>query len=272
MRHSNWLAATVMVGVSALALAGCHRSDSGKPEKHEHALLHEPIRAIAKLDCPQQQGQLKLVSAAPDGLSCIYKGEAEVTLRLISLNGGDAEAALAPIEAELKALMPTVKAGEQTGKTAKTGKNRTSIHLPGVRIDASDDGADIKIGHITINSSEGGASEVKISKNVTTHGDGGKDAVSIAANDDENGDGDVNIRATDDGAEIRHNKRGDSIRSTLILASDKAPSGYRVVGYEARGPKGGPIAVATVKARNRDEGDHDIFKDMKALVRHNVGG
>jgi len=45
-----------------------------------------------------------------------------------------------------------------------------------------------------------------------------------------------------------------------------------VVGYEARGPKGGPIAVATVKAKDRDAGDHDVFKDMKALVRHNVGG
>jgi outer membrane murein-binding lipoprotein Lpp len=272
MRHSNWLAAALVVGTSALALAGCHRTETAKTERHERAMRREPIRAISKLDCPAKQGQLKLVSAAADGLSCAYTGEAEVVLRLVSLNGGDAEAALAPIETELKALMPTVKAAEQTGATAKSGKNKTSIHLPGVHIDASDDGADIKIGHITINSSEGGASEVKINKNVTVKGDDRKETVNISAHDDEDGDGDVNIRASDDGAEIRHNKRGDAIRSTLILASDKAPSGYRVVGYEARGPKGGPIAVATVKAKNRDEGDHDIFKDMKALVRHNVGG
>jgi hypothetical protein len=272
MRHSNWLAVALVVGTSALALVGCHRTETAKIEKHERAGRREPIRAISKLDCPAQQGRLKLVSAALDGLSCIYSGEAEVTLRLVSLNGGDAEAALAPIETELKALMPTVKAAEATDRSGRPEKNKTSIHLPGVHIDASDDGADIKIGHITINSSEGGASEVKINKNVTVRGDDRKETVSISSHDDEDGDGDVNIRANDGGAEIRHTKRGDAIRSTLILASDKAPSGYRVVGYEARGPKGGPIAVATVKAKNRDEGDHDIFKDMKALVRHNVGG
>lgn len=270
MRRSNWLTATIMVGASALALAGCHRTETAKTERHERANRREPIRAISKLDCPAQQGRLKLVSAASDGLSCAYTGEAEVVLTLVSLNGATAEAALAPIETELKVLMPTVKAGEQTGPAAKQGKNKTSIHLPGVHIDASNDGADIRIGHITINSSQGGASEVKINKNVTVRGDDRKETVSISAPDDE--DGDVNIRANDGGAEIRHTKRGDAIRSTLILASDKAPSGYRVVGYEARGPKGGPIAVATVKAKNRDEGDHDIFKDMKALVRHNVGG
>ena len=65
---------------------------------------------------------------------------------------------------------------------------------------------------------------------------------------------------------------GDGVRATLILASDKATSGYRVVGYEARGPKGGPLAVATVKAKGRNGSDHDIFEDMKTLVRHNVGG
>jgi hypothetical protein len=62
------------------------------------------------------------------------------------------------------------------------------------------------------------------------------------------------------------------VRATLILASDKATSGYRVVGYEARGPKGGPLAVAVVKAKGRDGSDHDIFEDMKTLVRRNVGG
>ena len=29
---------------------------------------------------------------------------------------------------------------------------------------------------------------------------------------------------------------------------------------------------AVVKAKNRNTDDHDLFKDMKALVRHNVGG
>lgn len=271
MRHSTWIA--MYAATSALALAGCHRAETVKTEKQERHIRGEPVRVISKLDCPEKQGELKRVSVAADGLSCAYAGaEAEVVLRLVSLNGGDAEDALAPIETELKALMPALKPATELKAGEKPERNKTSIHLPGLRIEASDDGADIKIGHITINSNEGGASEVKIDKNVTVRGDDRKESVSITARDDEDGDGDVNIRASDDGAEIRHSKRGDSIRSTLILASDKAPSGYRVVGYEARGPKGGPLAVATIKAKNRDSGDHDVFKDMKALVRHNVGG
>ena len=258
MRHSTWIA--VLAATGTVALAGCYRAETGKTEQNARPSGRDPVRVISKLDCPEKQGDLKRVNVAEDSLSCAYAGvDAEVLLRLVPLNGGDAEEALAPIEADLKVLVPSVppvtvmKAGEEHDR------NRTSIHLPGVRIDASDDGADIKIGNITINSNEGGASEVKISKNVT-------------ASDSGSDDGDVRVRANNDGAEVRHSKRGDSIRSTLIVASDKATSGYSVVGYEARGPKGGPLAVATIKARHRDSGDHDVFKDMKALVRHNVGG
>lgn len=271
MRRSTWIA--LLAATSTLALTACHRSETDKTETFEHPRSGEPIRVISKLDCPEIQGELKRVSVAADGLSCAYAGNgAEVNLRMISLNAGNAEAALAPIEAELKTLMPTVKPAAESKAGDKSERNKTSIHLPGIRIDASDSGADIKIGHITINSSDGGASEVKIDKNVTVKGDSHKDSVSITTSNGEDAEGDVNIRASDGGAEIRHSKRGDSIRSTLILASDKAPSGYGVVGYEARGPKGGPLAVATIKAKNRNTGDHDVFKDMKALVRHNVGG
>lgn len=271
MRHSTWLATAFIAGAGALALGGCHRSETAKTERFEHGSRGEALRVISRLDCPQKQGDLVRVSAAPDGQSCVYGGDnAEVTLRRVSLTGGDAEAALAPIETELKALMPSIQPATGTVSTSGQGGKRTSIHLPGLRIDAGDDGADIRIGHLTVNS-DNGAAEVKIDKNVTVSGGNRTESVSVTSNDEDD-DGDVNIRASDDGAEIRHSKRGDSIRSTLILASDKAPSGYRVVGYEARGPKGGPLAVAVVKAKDRNSGDHDVFKDMKALVRHNVGG
>jgi hypothetical protein len=267
MRHSVLI---LTATVSLLALSACQRSETAKVEQAEHGMRREPVRVISKLDCPEKQGRLTRTAVAPDGLSCGYAGGgAEILLRLVSLNGGDAEQALAPIETELKALMPPVRSVAAEGGATKAGQNKTSIHLPGVHIDASDDGADIKIGQLTINS-EGGAAEVKIDKNVTVKGGKHTESVSVTKQGEE--DADVNIRATDDGAEIRQSKMGDTIRSTLILASDKAPSGYRVVGYEARGPKGGPIAVATVKAKDRNSGDHDVFKDMKALVRHNVGG
>lgn len=260
MRYSQWLGTGIVVG--ALSLAGCDRPHPPRVDKPERSGRREAVRVISRLDCPDRQGGLKRLSVAADGLSCAYEGaDAEVVLRLIALNGGGAEAALAPIETELKGLMPSARPAPQPGSARPPGANKASIHLPGIDIDASDDGADIKIGNLTINADDG-AAEVKINKNVTQDASG----VTISDGDD------VNIRANDHGAEVRHNRRGDSIRSTLILASDKAPNGYRVVGYEARGPKGGPIAVATLKAKNRDSGDHDVFKDMKALVRHNVGG
>lgn len=270
MRHSKWLVAALMISVGATALSACHRTQSERQDHPERRLgRREPIRVIDRLDCPQQQGQLKRVSVAQDGQSCAYASSTStVELRLVRLNGGDAEAALAPIETELKAVMPTPPAAPKPPR-GKTGKGHTSINLPGVKIDAGDDGADIRIGHLTINS-DGGAAEVKVNKNVNVRGDDAHGAVNVSANDEH--DGDVTIKADDHGAEIRAKKAGDIVRSTLILANDKAPRGYRLAGYEARGPKGGPLAVAVVKAKTRDTDDHDIFRDMKALVRHNVGG
>ncbi|AZS21498.1 MULTISPECIES: hypothetical protein [unclassified Caulobacter] len=269
MRHSKWLVAALLVGVGASALTACQPGAPDKDHRAERRLGREPVRAIERLDCPERQGGLTRLSAAPDGQSCTYtSSEGTVDLRLIRLNGGDAEAALAPIEAELKGVMPTPPAPPVPPET-KDGKNKTSIHLPGINIDAHGDSADIRIGHLTINS-DGGAAEVKVNKNVNIKSEGGQASVNVAANDDH--EGDVTIKANDNGAEIRAQKGGDAVRSTLILANDKAPKGYRLAGYEARGPKGGPLAVAVVKAKNRNTDDHDLFKDMKALVRHNVGG
>ncbi|HJV40056.1 hypothetical protein [Caulobacter sp.] len=269
MRYSKWLAATLAIGVGAAALTACHRPESGEPQERRLG-RREPVRVIDRLDCPERQGELRRVSVAVDGQSCAYEsGQASVDLRLVRLGGGDAEAALAPIEAELKGVMPSPPPSPTPPHAAKSAKNHTSIHLPGINIDAHDDTADIRIGHLTINS-DGGAAEVKVNKNVSVKGDDAKGAVNVTA-DDDHGEGDVAIRASDGGAEIRARKGGDIVRSTLILANDKAPKGYRLAGYEARGPKGGPLAVAVVKAKTRDTDDHDLFKDMKALVRHNVG-
>ena len=278
MRHLTLLA----TAASLVALGACSPRIDTHHERPARPGKHEPLRAISKLDCPEKQGDLKRVSVASDGQSCAYQGQnAEVTLRLVALNGGDAEAALAPIETDLKALMPTMKAPPPPPPPGEKARGESArISLPGVKIDAHDKGADIKIGGLTINANDGSA-EVKVSKNVTIRDggaekrvservSGGKSTVSVKSSTDD--EGDIDIHANDDGAQIRQRRRGDGVRATLILASDKATSGYRVVGYEARGPKGGPLAVAVFKAHGRDGSDHDIFEDMKTLVRHNVGG
>ncbi|PZR33583.1 hypothetical protein [Caulobacter segnis] len=265
MRHSKWLAATLMIGAGAALLSACHRAE--EPPREHRLGLHEPLRVIDRLDCPEHQGALRRVSVANDGQSCVYESAtASVDLRLVRLNGGDAEAALAPIETELRGVMPPPPPTPKPPHQMKGDKNHaSSIHLPGLSIDTNGEAADIRIGHLTINS-DGGAAEVKVNKNVSVKSDDSKGEVNV------NDDGDVSIRANDNGAEIRARKAGDAVRSTLILANDKAPKGFRLAGYEARGPKGGPLAVAVVKAKTRDTDDHDLFKDMKALVRHNVGG
>jgi hypothetical protein len=283
MRYLPLLAVASLAVLGACSLAACSPKVEVTHKDHKLTGKREPLRAISKLDCPDKQGELTRVSAAADGQSCVYGGQnAEVTLTLVALNGGDAEAALAPIEADLKTLMPAMKA-PPSPPTPPGGKPRgesAKISLPGIKIDAHDKGADIKIGGLTINANDDGA-EVRVAKNVTVRDggtvkhvtertSGGNSNVSVkSSNEDE---GDTEIHATDDGAQIRQRRRGDGVRATLILASDKATSGYRVVGYEARGPKGGPLAVAVVKAKGRDGSDHDIFEDMKTLVRRNVGG
>jgi hypothetical protein len=267
MRNLTWLAAAA----SLAALGAC--SPKAEIRQHNRPMRmgqHQPLRAISRLDCPDRQGELKRLSAAADGQACVYTGQnAEVTLRLVALNGGDAEAALAPIEADLKTLMPAMRTPAPPSPPGGSGRESARIRLPGIKIDAHDKGADIRIGGLTINANDGSA-EVKVAKNVNSRAGDGQSTVSVKASDAD--EGDIDIHANDDGAQIRQRKRGDGVRATLILASDKAASGYRVAGYEARGPKGGPLAVAVVKARDRDGSDHDVFEDMKTLVRRNVGG
>ena len=272
---------TLLCAAAGLAaLTACSpRTDA--PQRDHRPGRGEPLRAISKLDCPDRQGELRRVSVAADGRSCVYEGRnAEVVLRLVALNGGDAEAALAPIEADLKALMPAMKAPPPPPPPGHANGDTAHVRLPGVRIDANDKGADIKIGGLSINANDGSA-EVRVAKNVTIRdGDterriterasGGGSTVSVNSSSDE--EGDIAIHANQGEAQIRQRKRGDGVRATLILASDKATRGYGMVGYEARGPKGGPLAVAVVKARDRDGNDHDVLDDMKALVRRNVGG
>ena len=54
----------------------------------------------------------------------------------------------------------------------------------------------------------------------------------------------------------------DSLRAALVGL-------VRSVGYEARGPAGGPLVVATIRSKDRDKGS--AFEDAKDLVTLNVG-
>lgn len=241
--------ALLAAGCAVLALAACDHPDA------ERQRSVRALKVISKLDCPAEEGVLKLVSTAPDGLSCIYKGanDAEVTLRLVTLEGGDAGKALGPIEAELRALMPgatpAAKPAQAEADARGGGKDEVDIHLPGVTIKAGDAGANINVGDATIDANDDGA-EIRVSRNVEIDGK----------------------RVEREVHRGRH--RDEGVYSRFILASDRASGGYAVVGYEARGPIGGPLVVATLKGKKHDgDGDGgDTFRDVQDLIRHNVGG
>ena len=125
-----------------------------------------------------------------------------------------------------------------------------SVRMPGIRIEAKGDQATVDIAGFKIEADDNNQGTVNIQG-------GGED-------------GNVSIQAHDDSAEIRTNSTGAATRSTWILTDSRGSAeGWRVVGYEARGPVGGPIVVATVRSKDRN---HDrAFEDARDLVALNVG-
>jgi hypothetical protein len=239
-----------------------------------------PPTARVALDCPGDQGDLKLSSISPDKKTCLYstgRGD-EVSLRLIPVSGSYT-AALEPIETELRgeivtgakaadaAAKPTVavakatsaaaseaskaakqaaddalgdvKKAEEDGDAGPGRGDHAHIDLPGIHIDADDDksNANIQVGGINVDAGENGAT-VRMSRDVRLRGEA-----------------------------FSPERRG--FRATYILARDDLKDGWKSVGYEAAGPKAGPIVVAVFKAHEGSH--HDVSDDVKRLVRKNAG-
>jgi hypothetical protein len=233
----------LIVSGATLALAACH-----PPYFHHRG--HDAYKTVTALDCPPAQGDLSRKSVSPDGKSCDYtSGDGSaVTLRLVSLTGTTADSALSPLETSLRAEVPATDTGDGKGP----GEGRVDIDLPGIHIHAAGKDGDKDSGEVKIGRG------ISIGAGNTVISDGGDG-------------GGVDIDAHDKGAEIRVNEGHGGTRRDLILAADApGPHGYRVAGYEARGPQGGPLVVASLLAKTDD---HDrISHDIRALVRLNVGG
>ncbi|WP_374473198.1 hypothetical protein [Phenylobacterium sp.] len=254
-----------------------------------------PPAQRAALDCPETQGDLTRTAVAPDRRSCTYVTSrgAEVQLQLVA-TGGDPEGALRRIEAQIPAPAPgaavaaaptegagtraaeagatsardaqaavreaqadaaaaispdstktitatvDVKTGEDAEQTASAGDGEvTRVRLPGISITASGDDAQVKVGGVSIDA-DGDHATVRMYRDVRLKGEA-----------------------------FSRQKRG--VRATLVREGEFA-GGYRVVGYEAGGPKAGPIAVAVVKSKADTDGpDGDLYEDVANLVRRNGG-
>ena len=213
-----------------------------------------PIRAVDDLNCPEHQGELIRTTVAADGLSCEYAGPrgAEVSLRLVRLaETGSARAALAPLEQELRLLMPgTIEragaGGDGTVVSIQSEDGRSSVRLPGLSVESDGDSSSVNIGGVRIRG-RGTPEENR---------DAGET---------------VSVSAQNNAAEIRALSEAETIRATYVLVDEEASErGWRRVGYEARGPSGGPLVVAVVHSKDHQEGD--IFDQAEALVTLNVGG
>jgi hypothetical protein len=251
---------------AALTIGACDRGPDDYRERSETS-SDTPMRAVSRLTCPEDQGSLRRVSAAADGRTCAYEGSGgvRVALRIVPLDGERPDSALAPVEAELRALMPVrpprTPGGDGSGDTV-------NVRIPGVNIDADDDGAEISIGGVHVNAG-GDRAQVRLDSDGAEEDGPERGRRPVVRRTSTRGD--VMIDARQDGAEVRVTAPGRSVRMTYILASsNRGPQGDRLVAYEARGPRGGPLVVATL--RSRDDSHSAPIAAMKALVRRNDGG
>lgn len=244
MRTKTIAATVLLASAAALMLAACDgnvRIDASS----DRADAGGDYRALARLDCPEREDQLRRTAAATDGMSCEYTaGDAQVTLQLVALDGQSPDARLSALETQLRSLMPVRGAGPAgvVGADAdvtmgvEANDEQAHVRLPGLSIDAEGDNAQVRIG--------GGA-------------------VVIDANDSESrvnivGDGGSTlVNADEEGAEIRvrADEEGDVRRSFKLATDEPGPAGWRIVGYEARGPASGPLVVATLRQRSDEDGD-----------------
>jgi hypothetical protein len=266
--------------------------------------------ARATLDCPMRQGDLTRTSASADGKVCTYTGTkgTEVTLQLVSTPTG-VDQALSAIETNLLAdrVKPDETAGKDgDGKAAPKADPKSEANAAQAEADARGDAAsggvemhadangDVKVdGKFKVKGKDTDAVnvEMKGGKTVVTESDDGTTRVNlpgihIEANDNDDsaqvsvgpihidaGGGRNTVRIRRDvrlrGEALNPERRG--IRATFIYTGVDLPNGYHFVGYEAGGPKTGPITVAVVKSKAGDAEDNELYPDVKKLVRRNGG-
>jgi hypothetical protein len=271
-------------GDGSVRISSSHTEDTG---------AKGVLKVVDALQCPQTQGSLtRKGSASAGGTVCTYVGPkgAEVSLHLVPLNGetpatvlktfeqrlsGDLPRAVQQLqsaEAEArKAAIEARAAGEAADTAAEAAQEaareaeRASVRAPGVAIDTQGDDASVRLPGMRIET-KGDRASVSIGGFHIDASDGDG-----SVNIESSGDGDnVSVQAHQDSAEVRAYAAGDATRASWILTDNRpSESGWRLVGYEARGPVGGPLVVATVRSKDHNRGR--VMEDARDLVALNVG-
>jgi hypothetical protein len=259
--------AILALAAGAVSVTGCAPPGAG----------NTPLKPVARLDCPAHRGGLDRTGVSPDGQSCRYvSGDgSQVDLRLVKVSGGDPDAVLAGIETELQGALPPAApeagsaasgasataaaaarveaeaqadAGAAPASRRSTDDDHVDINLPGLHIKADGDKANVQVAGVHVNADDG-------SDNVHVTGGTGPFLPR----------GRFSVDANDRGAVIRARSAGPNVRATLIMASDEpSPQGWRAVGYQADGPRTGPLVVAVVRSKGDD---HDeVFDAARRLA------
>lgn len=239
------------------------------------------LKVVDALQCPETMGSLTRKGAVAEGATCLYAGPkgSEVALHLVKLESGqNVRDVLREFETRLSNQLPEAAARmtppkppqppaspsspdapansgdsvdiQAPGMTIRTQGEDASVRLPGLRIESQGENAQIRIGGLRIRADDDNATV-----NVTST-DGKSET--------------VDVQAHDGAAQVRVQAPGAATRATYVLTNETpSVAGWRLVGYEARGPVGGPIIVATVRSKERDR--EPIFDDARELVELNVG-
>jgi hypothetical protein len=252
------------------------------------------LKVVDTLQCPQTMGSLtRKGSASNNGTVCTYVGPkgAEVTLQLAPLGDRTPAQVLKDFENRLGADMPQALAGLNASESRRQAEqaradadavradaerarvearteasgDRASVHAPGLTVEANGDDANVRLPGMQIET-KGDQATVRIGGLHIDASDNGS-SVDIQGQDD----GDTaSVRTRNDSTEVRAVASGDATRASWFLTDNRpSPSGWRLVGYEARGPVGGPLVVATVRSRDRNRGR--VFEDARDLVALNAG-
>lgn len=279
-------------------LAACGDSVRISSTRSDNSDAKGVLKVVETLQCPQTMGSLtRKGSASEGGTVCTYVGPkgAEVSLHLVPLDGETPADVLKAFEQRLSGDLPravealeaaadsadeaaatadrAAAAADQAAATADRAADeaaaagdRASVRAPGVAIDANNDDATVRLPGMRIET-RGDKASVRIGGFHIDADD--SDGSARVSGSTPNGD-DVTINAQNDAAEIRASAGGGGTRTSWILTDSRASeSGWRVVGYEARGPAGGPLVVATVRSRDRNR--ERAFEDAKDLVALNAG-
>ncbi|MGZ9114269.1 MAG: methyltransferase type 11 [Brevundimonas sp.] len=287
----------------AALTSACDDSVRISATRSENSDAKGVLKVVDALQCPQTMGSLtRKGSAQAGGKVCTYVGPkgTEVGLHLVALDGEAPADVLKAFETRLSASLPTavaqLKASADAEKArmqadiaranadsaaveadaaaaaaaqadgAAASADRATVRGPGVRVDANGDDATVRLPGMRIET-KGDQASVRIGGfHINANDSDGSARVSGSSGSGES----VSVNARNDAAEIRTSAGGEATRASWMLTDNReTESGWRMVGFEARGPVGGPLVVATVRSKHANRGR--AFEDARDLVALNVG-